>query len=457
MKNLIVTFIEGFSIILTGLILWCIIRFPQYLVYIFPTFLLLIIILHFIETPFAEMLILIVSILTAGLIIVLHPDKFDKIVVGIECFLFISGYTMLQNLNYKINSRVTFWVEQKENLEKLIGSLKAKDAELRKEIYNTTIQIKNYRAVEEIISNLSSITELAKLQLYVEGILKKLFANTVVKVYLETLPQEDSMDYTIIEYVRTKKKYLYIQDISLSSIKKELTIVPYRSVICCPLETKTQEYYLGYLILYSEQPIDEDVYRLVSLLGYYISVSLTNIKLFEQTKELAITDSLTGLFVQKYFKTLLEEEVKIAKYYGRDLSIAMFDIDNFKTINDTYGHNVGDEVLVKFSDVLRSRLRETDIIARYGGDEFIILLPNTPLKQAEKICEEIRNMVEKDIVVVPKQTIAKSLKGQPRVRFQISCGVADYKGKQDIYEIIDIVDRLLYVAKNSGKNKVVVG
>jgi diguanylate cyclase (GGDEF)-like protein len=129
----------------------------------------------------------------------------------------------------------------------------------------------------------------------------------------------------------------------------------------------------------------------------------------------------------------------------------MIDIDNFKNINDTYGHNAGDDVLVRFADILKSRLRETDIISRYGGDEFGIILFDADVKNSFKIVEEIRNIVLND-VVVSKDLI----KGRDKkIKFSISCGVLEYNKNFSAEEFIDLVDKLLYKAKTLGKNRTV--
>lgn len=157
-------------------------------------------------------------------------------------------------------------------------------------------------------------------------------------------------------------------------------------------------------------------------------------------ESLSYTDPLTNLYNRRGLISNIEEKISIYKRYHRPFSILMFDIDNFKSINDKFGHSVGDDLLIKISKVLLKTLRKTDYVCRYGGDEFLILLPETNLGCADQFIERI----------------IESINSIPFMnqRISISGGAAEYKG-QDFDEFIRIVDSLLYEAKTSGKNKII--
>jgi diguanylate cyclase (GGDEF)-like protein len=166
-----------------------------------------------------------------------------------------------------------------------------------------------------------------------------------------------------------------------------------------------------------------------------------------ELQELAYYDPLTGLPNRRFFfehASLIFEEVK---RHEKPLSLLSMDIDHFKKINDTYGHDVGDVVLKTFANVLRGIVRQSDICARLGGEEFVVLLPNTDLEGAKVLAERIRTAVAKNPVEHDSTVIV----------FTVSIGVSQYrKGMQNIYELIKEADIALYRAKEGGRNRVEV-
>jgi diguanylate cyclase (GGDEF)-like protein len=139
----------------------------------------------------------------------------------------------------------------------------------------------------------------------------------------------------------------------------------------------------------------------------------------------------------------LEKEVEAAKRYNHDVSFVMLDIDYFKKVNDTYGHQTGDAILKSLSYLLKHRVRESDIVGRYGGEEFAVILPYTTLDDAVKIIEEIRkkfaNLVHSD--------------GQQEFHTTFSAGVCQYLEGMSVTELIENADEALYKAKENGRNQ----
>jgi len=155
---------------------------------------------------------------------------------------------------------------------------------------------------------------------------------------------------------------------------------------------------------------------------------------------------MTKLYIYRHFYTLLENEIRRCSRYNRNMSLIMMDIDNFKRINDTYGHLTGDTILKRLAAVLQETVRKIDIPARYGGEEFVVILPETDKEEAVKIAERIRKNVA-DIVVKVNETEDLSP--------TISMGVAQYTtdGKE-AKELINAADTALYHSKHNGKNMV---
>lgn len=162
--------------------------------------------------------------------------------------------------------------------------------------------------------------------------------------------------------------------------------------------------------------------------------------------ELAATDPLTRVYNRSAFYSLAEIELGRAKRYKRDLAMILFDIDHFKQINDTFGHRAGDQMLETLADQCRSNLRSSDIIGRYGGEEFIILLPETNLEKAEQIAERLRQQAEE--IRIPNQ------RGEAKIT--LSLGVTRLVGGAEIAldTLVSLADEAMYCAKQGGRNQV---
>lgn len=210
----------------------------------------------------------------------------------------------------------------------------------------------------------------------------------------------------------------------------------------------------NYSVLKSLGPrFSDDDLRFFSLIMEFSRIAIANMELYARTKELSIIDGLTGLFLRGYFMERLSEEFELAKGHNIPLSFAMIDIDFFKKVNDTYGHPAGDEVLRSLSYILKHRLRETDIIGRYGGEEFAVLMPHTKIEDAFCVMENIREIISKErfFIKLHGGHITQS------IHFTVSIGLIETKGKNisSIDDLISAADKNLYIAKNSGRNRVV--
>ena len=160
----------------------------------------------------------------------------------------------------------------------------------------------------------------------------------------------------------------------------------------------------------------------------------------------ATTDALTRLYNRGYFMELAERQVKLASEKDEKFSVIMLDVDYFKNVNDTYGHKIGDRVLVELSRCCEKALRDTDIICRFGGEEFILLLSNTHIRAATKVAERLRSTISS--LEIPTDNEGEF------VKFTVSLGVAESSQADNIDDIIKFADDALYKAKQNGRNRV---
>nr|MBF0222447.1 diguanylate cyclase [Desulfobulbaceae bacterium] len=232
----------------------------------------------------------------------------------------------------------------------------------------------------------------------------------------------------------------------------ELTIEEkQRKCDLCPVhKTQNAECVEGVLLVdnsASQTPIGDDVVMMLSMIGHTVGAAIDNSKRFEKTLRIAIKDDLTGLYNRRYFnERLLGEIERVRRYPEEPVSLLLIDIDLFKNVNDTFGHQRGDSVLIWFSQFLQKTLRKSDILARYGGEEFGIILINTELVEAYEVAEDIRRAVR-----------AESVNGTGGIEITISIGVATFSEKSHTFEgLISKADKALYSAKAQGRNKTII-
>jgi len=187
-----------------------------------------------------------------------------------------------------------------------------------------------------------------------------------------------------------------------------------------------------------------DEVAVMELFRQLIGASIGNVKLFEKTQRQAQTDGLTGMYNHRTFYETLESEMRRSQRYGGRISIIMADIDNLKPINDKLGHRAGDLVIRQVSRRIRACIRQIDIAARYGGDEFAIILPNTSLGDAIRVAERMVHMVSATPVTWDNGQIPLS----------VSVGVGQYDPSNCVGDVTRATDQALYAAKQAGKNTV---
>ena len=234
-------------------------------------------------------------------------------------------------------------------------------------------------------------------------------------------------------------------------IKEEKGSEPYKSKSFLSMPLRKENETIGVINITDKNDQENTVFtmddlRLLSIIVNQAVVSIENARLYKEVKVLSITDSLTGLFNRRYFEERLKVEVDRAERYKRFLCLIMFDLDNFKQYNDAYGHLKGDIVLKKVARILNKNSRKVDVISRYGGEEFIIILPETKVVEAKEVAEKIRKAVRDTFL---QESSSKEI--------SISGGISSFQHKLSTDELIKKADEFLYQAKREGKNRICMG
>jgi diguanylate cyclase (GGDEF)-like protein len=220
--------------------------------------------------------------------------------------------------------------------------------------------------------------------------------------------------------------------------------------LCVPLQIKGR----GLIGVLNAQKPDPPGFRLSDLdlfqaVANQVATALENAQLYERTRELTTRDDLTGLFNRRHFFDHLEKEVQRARRYRRVFSLLMLDLDDFKRYNDSHGHLKGDEALKEVARLLQASTRRADLVARFGGEEFVVLLPEIGKPKAAVVAEKIRAAVEQ------YPFAGSSL--QPDGKMMVTVGLATYpEDSEEGVQLVDLADRAMYVGKQQGGNRVSV-
>jgi diguanylate cyclase (GGDEF)-like protein len=196
---------------------------------------------------------------------------------------------------------------------------------------------------------------------------------------------------------------------------------------------------------YRPNAYTSDQVRLLETIATQATIALENARLFAQMESLAMTDTLTGIFNRRQFMTMGTIELERSLRYHKQMSAVMIDIDHFKKVNDTYGHIAGDHFLKEIAGLLGRTLRTVDILGRYGGEEFAIIMPETGLEEAQKAAERLRILVE------AKQMLIEQVPVNVTASFGVTTLTPNTK---DLQVLLEQADRAMYAAKQAGRNQV---
>jgi len=251
-------------------------------------------------------------------------------------------------------------------------------------------------------------------------------------------------DPRILNVMRTnqQERILFPSDVLINGIVVDFQP---RELLLEPILFKNT--LLGILLLVSSIPFSEPVIAKLKFFSQELSLAFRNAITHEQMTRLAAIDALTGLYNRRFGTLRLHEEFSRSIRTGTPLSLLIFDIDHFKLVNDTYGHSVGDKVLTSLANIALGAIREGDILLRYGGEEFLCVLPGASQRDANVVAERMRIMVMDSSVKNLDQDI----------RITISIGIATYPHESisNSDQLVKLADEAMYVAKNTGRNRTV--
>ncbi|QNU65491.1 GGDEF domain-containing protein [Ruminiclostridium herbifermentans] len=219
------------------------------------------------------------------------------------------------------------------------------------------------------------------------------------------------------------------------------------SFICIPLSSKSRKFGLLLIEHKNKNTFNNENLSLVTTICKSVSMAIENAELYASMQVLATIDGLTGVYNRVYFHQKFENEFKLAKESGYELTLVILDIDYFKKFNDTYGHLFGDVVLKSVAQMVKSSLRSTDTMARFGGEEFVIILPRTSIKKAYEKVEYLRHKIANSVIT--DSLVSASVTA--------SFGIASFpETSKSVTEIIKDADNALYRAKDNGRNRIEV-
>jgi len=402
----------------------------------------------------------------------------------IPLFLCVLAYFVLQNKSllllgvfYLLFFALLEWYDRKSESQLLLDAVDLEKSEAEQNQLQVKLQEveKDLKASDDKFSTYFSLRKVA--EAFAKTLVLDEVAQSVVEEmrrfvpkgdeYLVYLTEEKGGNLSLLasytqrgeKKVKTKQGNIFdlwvlknCQPLLVSNTKKDVRFdvkrtedQGLRSIIIAPVTS--QERVIGTCRISSRTAdlFDTDDLRILDALGVLASSAFANALLYRRTEELAIRDSLTGLYVQRYFKSRLKEEHRRALLTNSPVSLLMLDLDHFKQYNDMYGHGAGDLMLVRAAEVISHEVPEDAIVARYGGEEFAVILPRMEQEEALKVAESIRaSIYEKTLEVRREQT-----------RISASIGVSNMPGDTlEREELIEKADGNMYVAKRRGRNRV---
>lgn len=256
------------------------------------------------------------------------------------------------------------------------------------------------------------------------------------------LNEQFSLDYGFAGSVTTTKEPLIVSDYQHDphTPSRFMDLTSARSLMASPIIASSEV--IGVVLIAHREPnyFSYDNFKLLQVLSSHIGLAMVNASLHAEVRRMVITDHLTGLYARHY----LDEQINFMQKKDFCGSLIVADIDHFKQINDTYGHQVGDKILIQVSQIIRSCIRDSDIAARWGGEEIAIYLPQAKMHQAAQVADRIRSRVYQET--------------DPQV--SISCGLSEWNWEDEKVSVESLfyrADMALYEAKHAGRNQIKLG
>tara|TARA_Y100001934_G_scaffold282799_1_gene398478 strand:+ start:829 stop:2577 length:1749 start_codon:yes stop_codon:yes gene_type:complete len=357
---------------------------------------------------------------------------------GFELFVLLGGTSLVLNLIFR---RAVIYSNRLRDRVEELATLNKVDHLLATSLENRFLVANIANATLSLVKSESGL-----MLVFAEG-KEKFFQYTFFDQEGEKLEdQTDEGQKQLAEYVMSERQPLLIRN-----IRKEKT----PALVGKPMPDCTSwlgvpmvmhDEVVGVIAVYTKRKraYHFDQLRVLTTIADQAALALENARLYE----LATVDGLTGLFVRRYFDQRLAEELLRVQRYGSHFVLGLADLDDFKQLNDTHGHQAGDAFLKCSAAILQKNMRDTDLAARYGGEEFAFILPRTDLGEAEKVAERIREELSTTVFEV----------ADAKVNLSISIGLVGFpeSGEGNVTDIIARADKALYLAKREGKNRVVL-
>ena len=366
-----------------------------------------------------------------------------------------AGYLELVPENIRRNLKIFEMKREKVNLE---HKLYRKNKELENRIHQLRVLSEISKEIEEnvdlkstlavIVSKISELLSCARVTIMLIDKQRKYLTIKAAKGFPDEKIEKVKvkMGEHISGHVAASGEAVFIPNIEEDArfMKRNEEQYFTKSLICVPL--KIRDSVIGVINVnnkHSNETFTIDEKDILMTIAYNAAIAIEKSKYYEELKMAGVTDHLTGLYNRRHFYDVLDMEIEKAKRYKTYFSLVLIDIDDFKKINDSYGHQQGDEVLMGISRLISQSIRKPDILSRYGGDEFTLFLPQTTVDEAAALLERIKSAVERHSF---SSDILNDLK------LTVSLGVVGYEKEMALEELLECVDKALYMAKQKGKN-----
>lgn len=422
-------------------IVWLFFLF-QYPIFVFPAIFFIFIIMYiFSGSVFGG--VSIAFAVSAGIFAIATTEPFNKILLICEILWLIIVFIKIEKYRQLwISEKIKLKVEH-EVLDRDITLIQSSITENENKINAINQRMQIFQSFEQMINSIENTINEKELIKLLENLTK-----TFISKGKWNIKRHSSRDI-FVNYSKFNKVPLLITNTKEDRRFADTDYKNICSLVVVPIEIENN--YWGAIKGFSTEPkelFDDYDLRLLSILASLIGLILNNAMMFKKVEALAITDGLTGLYTRTYFIERLQEEIERAKTTSIPITIAILDIDYFKKVNDTYGHLAGDTFLKQLSNILRRRFRAVDVLSRYGGEEFAVLMCHTNINESYKILEEVRKMVEEEKFFMPIESYRPI-----QIKKTISIGIAQLTTEQTPDEIIKKADDALYTAKKQGRNQ----
>ncbi len=398
-------------------------------------------------------------------------------IVFCQIILFLTASLIPQRFNYIKKIRKALYARKFFPMSNSYREMRERNMTIYEKIQNHHNEIESIATLYEISKKMDASLDLqSMIETISEGINRTLHLNNFV-IYIYNVDSKRfnmEMKYNISdEIVETTLKILdynkwmyvernpiYVKDrnsdyrflheaqgreFGKRRVMPRTDLSAIRSILSIPLVIKNE--ILGIIISIDEKPdaFSEEILTNGTILANQVAIGFHKAKLYEKIQEMSRIDGLTKLYLPRVFHEKLNDEFLRSKRYNTSFSLLMIDIDFFKKYNDTYGHPVGDEILRRFATLIRDNVYDTDVVCRYGGEEFAIIMPMTKSRDSSEKAERIRVLIENYPFYA----------GKDKIKITASIGVSSYpQDTKSLKNLVKYADEALYWVKRHGRNKV---